>query len=499
MSIYFCKKTRRQFLVGTGKSLLLLPLLPSLAPINALAQSASAQSRRMMLFWFDHNNLSELWPGLPNLSSDNAVIPASFNTTPVGSSGAREVLLRNLGAAGSISPVFGHQAWQTLNQNNQLTILRGLDTSVAYGPGHGNFTMAAAQGRHSEGGHPTIDTFVEASSSVYSATTPSNVLRAVRIQPGSGSLFYRRVGSGVQVLPGFQSNIGDFYNQVFGSITGGTTPPPSTGNQMKSNILNKTHSAFQSFRNSRRISSDDRARLDQHIGYLTDLQRSFQSIQTNSCSAPAAPGNISGNPEQYYAVYMRLMAIAFKCGLTKFGTMCFEAHDPQWLPNLNIQNFHDAIHGDQGSTIQRQAFERWWTYFANLIAENFIEPMSEMEGSTGQSYLSNMITGMICAGGVENLAGYNRGHSGLDSQQILIGNMGGALRSGRYYALPRNGGHRHLPYNCFLITLLQLMGVPAAEYSAYAANQQGLGYYGDFPSNHPLRSRFSQPITEVLT
>lgn len=103
---------------------------------------------------------------------------------------------------------------------------------------------------------------------------------------------------------------------------------------------------------------------------------------------------------------------------------------------------------------------------------------------------------MLCVGGVHTL-GNDGGHAGLDSQQVLIGNMGGALRSGNYVSLPNSGG-KNLPYNCFLLTLLRLMGVPSSEYVYATPDGQGFGYYG-FPNNHPFRSRFYQPITEVLT
>lgn len=42
MSVVYCKKTRRQFLVGTGGTLLALPLLPSLLTSTAEAQMPSA-------------------------------------------------------------------------------------------------------------------------------------------------------------------------------------------------------------------------------------------------------------------------------------------------------------------------------------------------------------------------------------------------------------------------------------------------------------------------
>ena len=80
MSIVYSRKTRRQFLVGSGQTLLALPFLPSLIPSYAHAQ-ASVIPRRMMNFAFDHHNESEFW------------LNKSVATAGVGSIGMKEALL----------------------------------------------------------------------------------------------------------------------------------------------------------------------------------------------------------------------------------------------------------------------------------------------------------------------------------------------------------------------------------------------------------------------
>ncbi len=490
MSMYYCKKTRRQFLVGAGKSLLALPLLPSLLSREAQAQTAVA-ARRLMLFWFDHLTLSELWPN------------RAAATSVVGTSGARQSLLSSLGSASSISPVLSNSRYSSIITRNQMSILRGFETSIIYGPVHNNFAMAA--GQSIEGSHPTIDSIIEASRTVYPTSTPAGVRKALRVNFNGGQFFYQRVGGNIQGLPDYNgSEITTFYNEVFSSLTGGTVPVQDLTNQMKSNILNRVHSAFTSFRSGRKISADDRSRLDQHMDYVSDLQRNYASVMppvVNSCARPSAPPAGAGsNPAQYSPIYMDLLAVAFKCGLSKFGTMAFESDDPRWIPSLDINNqsMHAVMHGDFGQDLKLRAYRNWWTYHMNMIADRFIAPLDEQEGNTGRTYLDNMATALICAGGCHTLNQGDGGHNGWDSQQILLGSMGGRLRSGNYTVMPRTNG-RDFPYNTFLITLMQLMGVPSGEYSAFATNQQGFGSYSGFEANHPFTSRFYQPITEVLT
>jgi hypothetical protein len=491
MAIYFCSKTRRQFLIGSGKTLLALPLLPSLLPRVAMGQSQQGP-RRTMIFWYDHNNLNAMWPS-PRMA-----------TTSVGSSGAREVSLRSLGSVASHSPALNHPRYESIKNANLLTYVRGLD--IEHGAGHGNGGLAAGQDRESQGGYPTIDTVIEVCPSVYPSTTPISVRRALRISPQTGGDFYRKVGNSVERVGFYQQNsMSQFYNDVFGSLTEGTAPVQDFSNQVKSNILNRVHEAFARLSNDRRISSDDQARLEQHMDYVSDVQRSFASVQpppAPSCQRPSDPGNTS-DPLQYYRLYMELMAVAFRCGITKFGVMKFEGHDPRWLPNLNTggQNFHDVMHGGGGSSLQLQAKTHWWRYFSNLIADHFLAPLEEMEGDTGRSYLENMVTVLMCSGGFANPGG-DGGHNGLDSQQIIIGSMGGRLRSGQYFLAPRSqtGDNiyvgNNLPYNCFLITLLNLMGVPPSEYAFATPNGQGFGFYGAFRNTYS--GRFYQPIYELL-
>ncbi|MNT61097.1 hypothetical protein D3C72_1987160 [compost metagenome] len=158
------------------------------------------------------------------------------------------------------------------------------------------------------------------------------------------------------------------------------------------------------------------------------------------------------------------------------------------------------MHGDVGTANQRIAYEVWWKYFTNLIADRFLAPLDVMEGNTGRTYIQNMVTGMLCTGGMQDLGG-DAGHNGMDNQQVLIGSMGGELRSGRFVVMPTKSPYTMTgtPYNMFLITLLKLMGVPPSEYAFATPNGQGFGYYGGFPADHPLKARFYQPITEILT
>ncbi len=497
MSIYFCPKTRRQFLVGSGKALLALPLLPSLFAEKALAQAMTTPPRRMMLFLFEHDNINELWP------------QKSRATTPVGSLGFRETMLNQMGSVVSHSYPLSNARYESLKNSNNLTILRGFRQDGWNGC-HGDMYLSAVGSSRNSGdyGMPTADQVFENSTSLYPQGTALGVRKALRVSLGYENKYNHKVGGNIVKPPVYEGyQIQDFYTDIFGSLTGGTAPPQDLTNQFKSNILNRVMGSYTSFNGNRRISSEDRQRVTSHLDLISDLQRNYASLSQNmqqiTCTRPAAPGDIGQTPLEFNRVYLNLLALAFRCGITKFGSLLLEGHDPQWIPNLGIANVHEAIHGDQGSTQAEKdatklyTYRAWWRHFCNQIADQFLAPLDQMEGDTGRTYIENMITGMIATGGTIG------GHSGFDSQQILIGNMGGRLRSGRYYTLFSQGDTNNVdnayPYNGFMITLFNLMGIQPSEYAFATANGQGFGLYTGYAANYPLRNRFYTPIQEVLT
>lgn len=490
MSIYFCSKTRRQFLVGSGKALLALPLLPSLITEKALAQQMAVPPRRMMLFHFEHDNINELWP------------QKSVATTPVGNLGFREVMLNQLGAVVSHSHPLSNARYESLKNAGQLTYIRGFRQDGWNGC-HGDMYLSAVGSSRNSGdyGLPTADQVFENSSTLYPQGTSLSVRKAIRVSLGYENKHNHKVGGSIVRPPVYEGyQIQNFYNDVFGSLTEGTTPVNDLTNQFKSNILNRVMGAYSSFSSNRRISSEDRQRVTNHLDLISDLQNNYaslsQNIQQITCTRPAAPGNIGGTPLEFQRVYLNLLAVAFRCGITKFGTFLMDSHDPQWIPNLGISDLHGAIHGDQGEATKLRAYQTWWRYMCNTIADNFFALLDQPEGDTGRTYLDNMITGFIATGGTIG------GHSGYDSQQILIGSMGGRLRAGRYYNLiSGNGdvGAESYPYNSFMLTLFQLMGIPSAEYAFATADGRGFGLYTGYEANYKFRNRFYSPLQEVLT
>ena len=493
MGIIYSPKTRRQFLVGSGQSLLALPLLPSLIPQYAMAQAA-IPPRRMMNFVFDHHNEAQFWPD------------PSIAATPVGSIGIREKLLSSLGTSSStvISSLMSNPLYSSLLSQNQITLARGFENHLSAGNGHvtrafgGHSTLECGNSSNDLNHRSTFDFLVETSPTVY-PNASSNITKVVRIDLGGCWTYVQRTGT-LSVNPGAYGygNILQMFNAVFGSLTNQTVPAADLTLVRKTNILNRVFPAFQNYKSNRKISSEDRVRLDQHLAFLTDLQKGLSAIVPNpavSCTKPSSQGFAGATPIQINNLYVDLMVTAFKCGLTQFGSMTFEYQDPSWLPNYTGgPGFHGVMHGTLGLAAQNNAYSSFHKFGYDLIADRFLAPLNVQEGNSGRTYVDNMITTSLSQLGVQAVNSSGN-HMDTDVQHMIFGSMAGKLRAGRYYSMPTTGDA--LPNNTFIMTLLELMGVPASEYSKNSSvANQGFGYYGK--TSATLGSRFYSPIIEML-
>ncbi len=498
MSIGYCKKSRRQFLIGTGQTLLFVPLLPSLLPLEAFAQSQMAP-RRMMNFLLQHHWKPSHWTNFENGLSN------------VGSIGVKERMLTAFGNSGSsLGQYLTDPIYSSLLQRNLITIARGFNHELSGGNGHvtrtmgGHVTDEAGSSSNNGNAQASYDYVIERSSSVNAGYT--NKLKVARVDlQGTWTFVNKDPGSTNSSNPNPYNyyNIGQFYNDLFSGLTGGTTTPQTgvdSTKVRKNNILNRIFPAFQSFKSNRKISKEDQLRLDQHLSYISDLQKQYANTTVilppaMTCTKPNAPGAYPNmiNQKQVNELYIDMLALAFKCGLTQYGAMMFEWDGVEWLPNSPGGRLHLLVHGDsgqQGSDMSVKAFQK---FAYDNIAMRFLKNLDEMEGTTGKTYLENMVVSMNQHCGASDEASNGGPHPDYDVQQVMFGNMGGMLRSGRYYSVPRN-----LPSNTYFMTLLKLMGVPESEYIRYSnAGNRGFGYYAN--QNSSLGARIFTPVTEMLT
>lgn len=510
MSVKYDKMTRRQFLVGAGGSFLVLPFLPSLLSKEALAQ-VTTNPRRLLVLTHDHNIMASQ---ILNSSVATQTLP----------SGARMATISSL-----TSPLTNYLTHSTytnhLKNSGLITVVRGLDCMTDQS-GHGAFWLTGAM--NASPSIPSIDSYMEASQSVYPTATSSGYLKKV-IRCNEAACF-RKVGTSVSRINELYTDDGNngwngarkFYQDMLGRFSSGNNPPPPPSNpapttdQLRRNILNDVFSAFQSARNNRRISNNDKYRLEEHMEAIHELQNSIVIseppppvvVPGQACTDPVSSSLANSAQSSYkdkMEVYMKLMRVALTCNLTKIGIIGFSGHAWYDIGN-NGANFpasstfplHNGYFHNEGgfsvSTIE-STFTYWLKWHMDKAAEYIIEPLRTMEdvqSNNGKSYLENMVIALLSEAGVHSDPG---AHANLDYMPILFGNMGGIINSNRYVVFD---GPTRLPYNCLLITLLQAMGVPASEYNAGSSNGQGFGQYVSSGAYYnKWASRFYSPITEI--
>jgi hypothetical protein len=236
-------------------------------------------------------------------------------------------------------------------------------------------------------------------------------------------------------------------------------------------LLGKEYGAF-----GERLGTVDRRTIEQHATALRDLEKRLAPGTT--CSSPTKPTGDFGSNDRFpdcIQAFNRLAVTALRCDLTRVVTMTWgDAYGSgtvfSWLgkdfvgPGSEFPNrdHHDIAHrcNDSPASMDRYvAVNRWfWSQVADLA--KLLEDSPE---GTGTMLDRTLIV-------VTNQMSTN--HLILGVPFVLIGNLGGALSTGRlvklgdwagktgtYWKSPANVAH-----NRILVTIARAMGLPIESF-----------------------------------
>src|SRR4051812_3757208 len=218
------------------------------------------------------------------------------------------------------------------------------------------------------------------------------------------------------------------------------------GQQRNRSILDRVREDAASL--SRRVSSADRARLDEYLGSVREVERRVARARTDAEAGQARsdarrtpvaliPRPDNGLPEDIRE-HMRLMcdivALGFQSDRTRVATLLL-CRDISGLfyPFLNVgTSHHPASHDDRSD-----AYERIARYYVSQLAylASRLDAMPEGDGTvldhSGLLFLSNMFSGSR--------------HDNSRLPLVLVGGLGGTLRTGRVLNYTSHGDdHRKL-------------------------------------------------------
>jgi len=468
------RKTRRQFLKGMGGAALAIPFLPSVFP-QAWAQS-SPVVKRFVALYVGHGQLVDQW--LPDRTR--------FAFTQRGD-WAREASLAQI--SGNISPILG-TPFNSLR--SKINLISRLDATV---PDHAHKAEFVLMGGTRAGSANSLDQIIARKLTGRAPLT----LRTLSNTTGDSHV---SVANG-QYVQG-QINPAAVFSSLF--QTSGTTSPTADNSGVQRDIatVDLVLEEYKALRTSRRISKEDRERLDAHVQMVYEVE---QDLKTSASSTPSplspscqnasgpssSPANLN-SAANYSTLLDQMFAVlemGIKCGQVRVASMMLHSFQ-QFEGSLGIpgipseRNFHDEI--GHGTTEAYRPYKLILQQFYAAKVARFLERLNVVEDPlTGRTYLDNSLIYM----GNEHGTSARGGHHFKNYPVLLAGSAGGFLRTGQFIDYGPNysgsrvnqnvGGNesfylRGRPYNQLLVTIAQAMGLSPADYEV--GGTQGFGIYG---------------------
>lgn len=510
------KVDRRLFLRGVGGALLALPVLPSLlTPSEARAQAA-APAKCFAHFRTPHGGVLE-----PNMyPPDSALTEQQIYTHSI-RRGALTAAVAN--GTATLSPVLsGPSTRLTPSLVAKMNVLRGLDipTDLAHNFGGCLGYYGRDQQTAGSDGRATIDQLIAFSPAVYpsvdSVKRRSVVIGSQYVQSGMYGFQtpgVRSSGLGSQIQP-LQSSLSLFESLFAGSTSTATPRRP---------IVDRVLDNYNRLRKgSKRLSGEDKNRLDQHITAIAELQRRLNTV-TTGCVIPPEPSedswNLQGeytNPQmdgkpdvnvQFFQLFNEVVAVAMNCGACRVASYTINENflgcTFTTTPAQGEGWHNNTAHGAEVDAAQQaRVVDSHRTFFAGV----FLDLISRLD-SFGDGHGGTLLDHSLVAWGQES--GWLT-HETVGMPVITAGSAGGALKTGNYCdyrdlnrSAVRAFGDINmtlrpgLVYNQWLTNALMAMGVPKPDWEetthpGYGARMSYTN--GDIPYSDALWARTGEML-----
>lgn len=425
---------RRRFLIGTGGSILALPMLEALAPRTAFAQTATPPKRLVVVF---HPHGRVVGPGSnENWSPRSTTGPLP----PVGTAPS--------GALAALAPI-----------SNEIVTLSNIDNIVRHTSGdldgHASASatcMTCVVPNAGTARGPALD-YVAGLRLRSSTAQKMAIVIPGQAAPFDNSVTENNVFLGANGTPGNYQAIDpvQMIRDLFASVQVGPPPPPPPTPTLqdrlaarRGSILDGVAKGFTSFRAG--LNSADQARLDQHAQFIRETELRYPAIPPVTPPAPAscAPPSTSSVPnydwpqfrkgehdDVFAQTQIESLVQALICDVTRTASLNFWASgDPGFVTEFAgtspylAGNWHASVHGDgspNDPTVGSltKGFGFYAKYFTKLI-----QRMAAIQESDGSRLLDNTLVVWVSD------LGYGSGHFCYNYPVVLAG-MKGAFPKGQ--------------------------------------------------------------------
>ncbi len=442
--------SRRNFLLAAGGTGLLLPFMPSLLP-KAFAFGTKPPKRFICVFHRYGHHQTDFNPSFESLNK--------FNENTYYS--------RLSDIPGNMSAVFNEKFDP---YRSKMNIYLGLD-SIG-GGGHNTtvplmgagYVGAEGENNPSQFGR-SIDVLMSQSPNVYNTLSRFDAIRIGNNFDGTGKgCSWDRDASGTGIR---LNQLASDNATVFNSIFGGTNSTPAGQAELSQHtlIIDKVAERYQAFKKLSRLSSADKARVDQHIAGVTDLEKRLM-LQGN-CSAP--PGLTNAGPvaaELIWRNNVDALVSAMSCDMTRVGVLSIA--DYQFGVDQNYGIAHAVSHDREGNPASAALSAQYSSFKADQIL-HLLDKLNSTIESDGSTMLDNTL--VLWTAELTN----GNFHVSSSLPVATFGGAGGAIHNGylmdfrlrphfQYLAGRSDFAPLGQSYNRLLITIMQAMGMQPSEY-----------------------------------
>jgi hypothetical protein len=420
--------TRRAFLRGAGVALA-LPLLPSLLPRAARSEDRPPVR---LVFWYVANGIHmPAWR--PTRTGEGYDLPLIL--APLAPVQAHVSVLSGLTNLAGRFNVPGDHARGT---GCFLTCERPLLTADANILNGISVDQVAAQAVGSATPYPSLQLGLEAGGSAgncdsgYSCAYTRNISWADERTP-LPKLHDPRV----------------VFDRLFGGVEGSDPAESDRRRALRLSVLDAVAEDARALQG--RASASDRAKLDQYLTGVREVERRVQEFDGAVCDAPQRP--IDTDVPGRAAAMNGLMTAALQCDMTRFMSYMFanggSGRSHTWIDGAS-GNHHGISHhqNEPGEHRKLEAINRWEvSMFADFIAR-----LADVEEADGSRLIDNTLVYFS-----SEISDGNR-HNHDDLPTLLAGAGGGAARPGRHLDL------RGEPVANLFLSMLRAVGVERSSF-----------------------------------
>jgi Protein of unknown function (DUF1552) len=230
----------------------------------------------------------------------------------------------------------------------------------------------------------------------------------------------------------------------------GTPAPPSPEVQAalarKKSVLDHALGDLGTLRN--RVGSIDKARIDNHLNGIREVERMLTSPATMSAAGSAckAPDPIAGDPQMLIEmgqkpvgvaipqaraqVFLRLFVTAFACDMTRYASFAMSnGFDDRRFPEFGggLVGHHQITHNGGEYGAGEDIEMKFVTYYTGLLAY-LLDLMKKTPDGAG-----TLLDNSLVYFGSEMAEGY---HTNNNMPVVLAGKAGGKVATGRHLAFP---------------------------------------------------------------